>query len=113
MRTERQLATAAGLAGLLPPAALASDRAARIASDIAPAIAAAIAAEIDMLRQLRAAREREEQRIFEACRGVGLAVDRLEQARFTAAEPAARRGLEQAAKTLRRAIQAKDVHATR
>lgn len=107
---ERQLARAAGLAGLLPPTATAEQRAHRIAQGIAPTIAAAIATEIDRLRALLAERDREEREILAACRSVGDAVDRLEQHRHTSAEIPARRALEQAAVRLRRAIQRKDAH---
>jgi len=109
----QRLAKAAQLAGLLTPGRISSERAELIAMAIAPAISDAIASELDILRDRLAARDREEREILAACRSVGAAVDRLDQARHTSGEIAARKALERAAVRLRRAIQRKDVHATR
>lgn len=109
----QRLTKAAQLAGLLTPGRTSSERADLIARAIAPAISDAIAAELDILRDRMAARDQEERDILTACRAVGAAVDRLEQARHTSGEIAARQALERAAVRLRRAIRRKDIHATR
>lgn len=109
----QRLAKAAQLAGLLTPGRISSERADLIARAIAPTISDAIAAELEVLRDRLAARDREEREILAACHAVGAAVDRLEQARHTSGEIPARKALERAAIRLRKAIQRKDIHASR
>lgn len=110
---DRQLAKAAALAGFLAPAVDPEKRAATIAAQVAPAIAAAIAAELAEIRIGRASQDRRERDVMEACREVGAALDRLEQTKFTAGEPAARQLLERMAVKLRRAMDRRDAHGAR
>ncbi len=105
-----QLARAAKLAGLLPPASTVEARAKRITRDLMPVIASAIGAEIDNLRAAAAERTLQDVELMNACRAVGAAVDRLEQARHTRGEIAARMSLERAATGLRRIIQKRSGH---
>ena len=74
---DRQLAGAAALAGMAPPTSTVEARARRIAADVAPTIAAAIGAELDKLREAKAARTAEDEELFQACRAVGAAIDRV------------------------------------
>lgn len=77
----------------------ATAHAARIAEMIAPAIAVEIAAAAAI-----SAHKTRDTTVMSACRQVGDAVDRLDQARFTAREIPARRALERAARNLRKAM---------
>lgn len=110
---ERQIAKAAAIAGLLVPAIDPETRAATIAAQVAPAIAAAIAAELAEIRTGRAAHDRRERDVMDACHDVGAALDRLEQTKFTSGEPAARQLLERMAVKLRRAMAKRDAHGPR
>ena len=87
----------------------------RLARAIAPVVAKEVEARSERLLVEARARWLEERSrasatqalLLDACRAVGAAVDRLEQARFTAREIAARRALEEAARRLKFAMAAK------
>ncbi len=115
MRIERdvQLANAARLAGLLPPASAAPALAERIVTGVTPAITTLLEAELERLRFSAAATDRHERDLMVACKALGAAVDRLEQAMHTREEIPARRALILAAKKLRTVMRRRDHHATR
>lgn len=77
-------------------------RVARILIAMTPAINAAIAAELDAAALApHAARDALDEELMGACRAVGEAVDRLQQAKFTKGEIHARAALERAAARLK------------
>lgn len=113
IETDQQLANAARLARMLPPASTVQARVARIAAEVAPAIAEAIRFEVDQLRRLQERQDARDREIKNACKAVGEAMDCLEQARHTTAEIPARRSLERAAIQLRRVMRKGHVNAKR
>lgn len=72
-----------------------------LAPTLVPAIADAIAAELAAAQAEQQLLDGREEAVLEACKAVGSALDRLEQAKFTSGEPGARVSLEKAARQLR------------
>jgi len=96
---ERQKSKAEALAGVFPPY---GDPEAH-AADIADALRPLIAAELARVRAPRPAPTPHELAMMEACREVGVAIDKYEQAKFAnrAISTVALRRLERAARQLR------------